>query len=97
MGKTENALDIMHEVGILACMVIFVVSGALLMLRYANDGDFLPILAGFAAMGIGATVLLRTPGRFRAWAEQRAYREAGADGEDENEAYDEPILRVRTR
>lgn len=98
MGKTEKALDIMHEAGILTCMLLFVISGALLMLRYGNDGDFLPILGGFTAMGIGAAILLRTPGRFRAWQRQRAYDEAGVAGlEDENEAYDEAIVRVQPR
>lgn len=93
MGKTENALDILHECGILACMLLFVVSGALLMLRYANDGDFLPIAGGFLAMAIGAGILLRTPGRFEAWKAHRA----GDPEYDENEAYDEAIVAVRSR
>lgn len=97
MGNTEKALDVMHEAGILACMLVFVVTGALLMLSYANDGDFLPVLGGFVSMGIGAAVLLRTPGRFRAWREQWAYREAGAEDGDENELYDEALVRVRGR
>jgi hypothetical protein len=95
MGKTETALDVMHEAGILVCMLLFVVSGALLMLRYANDGDFLPVLAGGACMGVGAAVLLRTPGRFRRWREVLEYRSAGKEVEDENEAYDEEIVRVK--
>ena len=49
MAKTEQALDIMHEAGILCCMLLFVISGALLMLRYANDGDALPIFGGFTS------------------------------------------------
>ena len=101
MGKTEKALDIMHEAGILTCMLLFVVSGAMLMLRYGNDGDFLPILGGFTVMAIGAALLLRTPGRFKAWKEQHTYRAAGvAAGEeefDENEAYDEQLVAVRRR
>ena len=100
MGKTETALDIMHEAGILCCMLLFVVSGALLILRYANDGDALPIFGGFASMGVGAGLLLGTPGRFRAWKERTAYRLAGHDGDDENTAYedyDEAIVRVHDR
>jgi hypothetical protein len=96
MGKTEHALDIMHEAGILCCMLLFVISGALLMLRYGDDGDVLPIAGGFGSMAIGAAVLLRTPGRFRAWHrmwEQR--RDPAAEVEDENELYDEEMVRVR--
>ncbi|MCA1812783.1 MAG: hypothetical protein LC624_02395 [Halobacteriales archaeon] len=98
MGKTEHALDIMHEAGILCCMLLFVVSGAMLMLRYANDGDALPIFGGFAAMGIGAATLLRTPGRFRKWHgmwDRRRAGEPAAEVEDENALYDEEIVRVR--
>ncbi|HEV8361834.1 MAG TPA: hypothetical protein VGR28_15400, partial [Candidatus Thermoplasmatota archaeon] len=80
-------------------MLLFTISGALLMLRYANDGDPLPILGGFVCMAIGATILLRTPGRFRGWARRSEYRAAGADVEDENEAYayDEALVRVHDR
>lgn len=97
MGKTETALDIMHEAGILCCMLLFVVSGAMLMLRYANDGDALPIFGGFAAMGIGAAVLLRTPGRFRKWHAvwDRRRQALPAEVEDENELYDDEMVRVR--
>lgn len=88
MGNTEKALAILREVGILSCMMLFVVSGALLMLRYANDGDFLPILAGFVAMGVGAVIVLKTPARVRAYS---------AADFDENEAYDEALVAVRPR
>jgi hypothetical protein len=89
-GKTQQALDVLHECGILVCMLLFVVSGALLMLRYANDGDALPILGGFVSMGIGAALLLRTPGRVRQLVQaEEAY--------DENEAYDEAVVRVQHR
>jgi hypothetical protein len=92
MSTTEKALDIMHEAGILCCMLLFVITGGMLSMRYANDGDFLPLLTGFVCMAIGATVMLRTPGRFRKWA---AIREgSGADYEDENEAYDESLVRL---
>jgi hypothetical protein len=94
MGKTEKALDIMHEAGILCCMLLFVISGALLMLRYANDGDALPIFGGFTCMAIGAAVLLRTPGRFKAWQRAQAVGDADEDF-DENEAYDDSLVRVR--
>lgn len=90
MGNTEKALAVMREVGILACMLLFVVSGALLMLRYANDGDFLPVLAGFVAMGVGAAIVLRTPKRISAWY-------AAPQEFDENEAYDEALVAVRPR
>lgn len=99
MGKTEQALDILHEVGLLTCMLFFVASGALLMLSYQNDGDALPVFGGFTSMLIGAAVLLRTPGRFGAWRQRWAYRSAGADPDlaDENEAYDEDLVRLRRR
>ena len=99
MGKTESALDILHEVGILACMLLFVVSGALLMLRYQGDGDFLPVLGGFVCMAIGAALLMRTPGRFAGWRKAHEERRLGigaGDEADENELYDEALVRVRS-
>ncbi|MGQ0536266.1 MAG: hypothetical protein ACT4PT_09355 [Methanobacteriota archaeon] len=63
--KTEKVLEVVHEVGILACMLLFIWIGGNLMKSYNNDGDFLPILGGFVLMLVGAIVILKSPSRWR--------------------------------
>lgn len=85
MGATEKVLDVIHEIGILAVMLLFIYTGGVMMQSYAGFGDFLPVAAGLALMITGAIVVVRTPQRLRRRTAERYARLAHENGEEEAE------------
>ncbi|HVL87917.1 MAG TPA: hypothetical protein VM681_07955 [Candidatus Thermoplasmatota archaeon] len=92
-------LDVVHEIGILAVMLLFIWIGGTMMQSYAGFGDFLPVLAGFALMITGAIVVVRTPHRLRKRSAERYARleHEANEAADADEEYVEGTVATRPR